>query len=91
MKRMYLQPSKKSLLPGIKNAVSLICVCVCLSGHPPPIQYTIRMEKLEEMVLGVLGGRRISLRVKGKYSPLYMTVVRQAMMYDAGTCAVKKA
>ena len=24
-------------------------------------------------------------------SPLYKTVVRQAMMYDAGTCALKKA
>ena len=28
---------------------------------------------------------------QGESSPLYKTVVRQAMMYDAGTCAVKKA
>ena len=48
-------------------------------------------KKLEERVLGVLCGRRISLRVKGKVVPLYKTVVRQATMYDAGTCALKKA
>ncbi len=28
---------------------------------------------------------------QGESSPLYNTVVRQAIMYDAGTCAVKKA
>ena len=29
---------------------------------------------------------------QGESSPLYkMVIVRQAMMYDAGTCAVKKA
>ena len=28
---------------------------------------------------------------QGESSPLYKTVVRQAMMYDAGTCALKKA
>ena len=28
---------------------------------------------------------------QGESSPLYKMVVRQAMMYDAGTCAVKKA
>ena len=28
---------------------------------------------------------------QGQSSPLYKTVVRQAIMYDAGTCAVKKA
>ena len=48
-------------------------------------------KKLEERVLDVLCGRIISLRVKGESSPLYKMVVRQAMMYDAGTCAVKKA
>ena len=58
--------------------------------------HTIQSEwkKLEERVLDVLCGRIISLRVKGKVtfsSPLYKTVVRQAMLYDAGTCAVKKA
>ena len=28
---------------------------------------------------------------QGESSPLYKTVVIQAMMYDAGTCALKKA
>ena len=28
---------------------------------------------------------------QGESSPLYKTVVRQAMLYDAGTCALKKA
>ena len=28
---------------------------------------------------------------QGESSPLYKMVVRQGMMYDAGTCAVKKA
>ena len=28
---------------------------------------------------------------QGEIRPLYKTVVRQAMMYDAGICAVKKA
>ena len=28
---------------------------------------------------------------QGESSPLYKMVVRQAIMYDAGTCAVKKA
>ena len=28
---------------------------------------------------------------QGESSPQYKAVVRQAMMYDAGTCAVKKA
>ena len=49
-------------------------------------------KKLEERVLDVLCGRIISSRVKGKLSsPLYKMAVRQAVMYDAGTCAVKKA
>ena len=39
-------------------------------------------------VLGVLGDRRIRLRVKGK---VYKTDVRPAMMYGAETWAVKKA
>ena len=28
---------------------------------------------------------------QGESSPLCKTIARQAMMYDAGTCAVKKA
>ncbi len=28
---------------------------------------------------------------QGESSPIYKMVVRQAMIYDAGTCAVKKA
>ena len=39
-------------------------------------------------VSGILSDRRISLRVKGE---VYKTVVRPAMMYDAGTLAVKKS
>ena len=39
-------------------------------------------------VSGILGDRRISLRVKGK---VYKPVVRPAMMYGAETLAVKKA
>ena len=31
------------------------------------------------------------LEGQGETSPLYKMVVRQAMMYNAGTCAVKKA
>ena len=46
-------------------------------------------KKLEERVLDVMCGRIISSRVKGKVR--VKTVVRQAMIYDAGTCAVKKA
>ena len=53
--------------------------------------HTIQSEwkKLEERALDVLCGRIISSRVKGKVR--VNTVVRQAMMYDAGTCDVKKA
>ena len=50
------------------------------------------MGKLEDRVLGACSvWSKNKFEGQGESSPLYKTVVRQAMMCDAGTCAVKKA
>ena len=56
------------------------------------IQYNQIGKKLEERVLDVLYvWSNNKFEGQGESSPLYKMAVRQAMMYDAGTCAVKKA
>ena len=56
------------------------------------IQYNQIGKKLEERVYtGCSVWSNNTFEGQGESSPLYKMVVRQAMMYDAGTCAVKKA
>ena len=52
---------------------------------------TIRMEKTGREGTGCSVWSNNKFEGQGESSPLYKMVVRQAMMCDAGTCAVKKA
>ena len=52
---------------------------------------TIRLEKTGREGTGCSVWSNNKFEGQGESSPLYKMAVRQAMMYDAETCAVKKA
>ena len=52
---------------------------------------TIRLEKTLREGTGCSVWSNNKCEGQGESSPLYKMAVRQAMMYDAKTCAVKKA